>query len=103
MEFVRIGQFHAKPGEAETLSGIYEREAIPAIRSAPGNVSAVLLRQHQQADLFMAITIWKTQSAAEDYDRSGMAQQMVGKIRHLFAGPPSLTTYDAYGIPKAST
>ncbi|MFO0600974.1 MAG: antibiotic biosynthesis monooxygenase [Myxococcaceae bacterium] len=103
MEFVRIGQFQAKPGEAEVLSATYEREAIPAIRAAPGNVSAVLLRQHQQADTFLAITIWRSKDAAEAYDRSGLAQQMVNSIRQHFAGPPSLTTYDAYGIPKAST
>lgn len=99
MEYVRIGQFKAKSGEIDALCEVYEREAIPAIRAATGNVSAVLLRQHQDADLFLAITVWKTRADAEAYDKSGLAQQMVDKIRHSFAGAPTLTTYDAYGIP----
>ena len=33
------------------------------------------------------------------YDASGQAAQMVAKVKHTFAGPPTLQTYDAYGIP----
>jgi quinol monooxygenase YgiN len=98
MAFVRVGKFKAQSEAAAELCRIYETEAIPAIRAAGGNVSAVLLRQHQQPDTFLAITIWKTSADAESYEKSGTAAQMVNKIRHAFAGPPTLTTYDAYGI-----
>ena len=98
MAFVRVGEFKAKSEATAELCRIYETEAIPAIRAAGGNVSAVLLRQHQQPDTFLAITIWKTSADAESYEKSGTAAQMVNKIRHAFAGPPTLTTYDAYGI-----
>jgi quinol monooxygenase YgiN len=98
MPFVRVGEFRAKSESAAEICRIYETEAIPVIRAASGNVSAVLLRQHQQRDTFLAITIWKTQADAESYEKSGTAAQMVNKIRHAFAGPPTLTTYDAYGI-----
>ena len=97
MAFVRIGQFQAKPTEIPDLCRIYEHEAIPEIRRAPGNVSAVLLQQHQQSDTFLAITLWKSREDAEAYDDSGAAQQIVNKVRHTFAGPPTLTTYDAFG------
>ena len=46
MAFVRIGQFTALPDTTERLRAIYETEAIPAIRAATGNISAVLLQQH---------------------------------------------------------
>jgi quinol monooxygenase YgiN len=98
MAFVRVGQFKAKAESVDELCRIFEREAIPIIRAATGNISAVLLRQHQQQDTFLAITIWKSSAEARAYDESGLAQQMVDKVRDLFAGPPSLTTYDAYGI-----
>ncbi len=71
MAFVRIGQFKALPDTTEQLRAIYEGEAIPAIRAANGNISAVLLQQHQQRDIFMAITVWSTVEDAERYDRSG--------------------------------
>jgi len=100
MAFVRVGQFKARPELVETLRTTYERDAIPKIRAAPGNVSAVLLHQHQAPDEFLAITIWRTRADADAYDASGQAAAMVATIRHAFAGPPVLTTYDAYGIPE---
>ena len=99
MAFVRMGQFKALPEQVEALWSIYETEAIPAIRAARGNISAVLLQQHQARDSFMAITVWGTAEDAERYDQSGQAAAMVDKIRFAFAGPPSLATYDAFGIP----
>jgi quinol monooxygenase YgiN len=98
MAFVRIGQFKAKKDQIEDLCRIYETDAIPEIKKAPGNVSAVLLRQHQEDDTFLAITLWKSREDAEAYDASGAAQRIVGKVRHTFAGPPTLTTYDAFGV-----
>ncbi|HVO02323.1 MAG TPA: antibiotic biosynthesis monooxygenase [Candidatus Cybelea sp.] len=98
MAFVRIGQFKARTGTIEEICRTYERDAIPIIRAAEGNISAVLLQQHESPDTFMAITVWQSRGDAETYERSGLAQQMVEKIRHAFAGPPTLLTYDAYGI-----
>jgi quinol monooxygenase YgiN len=100
MAFVRVGQFKALPDQADKLRLIYEAEAIPAIRAATGNVSAVLMQQHQDREAFMAITVWDTAEDAERYDRSGQAAAMVDKIRFSFAGPPSLTTYEAFGVPR---
>jgi quinol monooxygenase YgiN len=99
MAFVRIGQFQAVPEKTTALREIYETEAIPAIRAAAGNVSAVLLQEHQAPDCFMAITVWQSKEDAEAYDRSGQAAGMVDKIRFAFAGPPTLKTYDAFGVP----
>jgi quinol monooxygenase YgiN len=96
--FVRIGQFRALPEKTEELKQVYETEAIPAIRSAAGNVSAVLLQQHKAAESFLAITVWKTEQDAIAYDQSGQAAKMVDKIKFAFAGPPTLTTYDALGV-----
>lgn len=98
MTFVRIGQFKALPGTSDRLRDIYETQAIPEIRSAAGNVSAVLLQQREARDAFMAITVWSTQGDAEAYDKSGQALAMVDKIRFAFAGPPTLSTYDAFGV-----
>src|SRR5258708_8563015 len=98
MAFVRIGQFNAVPGATDQLRDSYETKAIPAIRSAAGNVSAALLQQREAPDAFMAITVWNTQGDAEAYDKSGQALEMVNKIRFAFAGPPTLCTYDAFGM-----
>jgi len=100
MAFVRIGKFTAKSDMISKLRSTYERDAIPKIRAATGNISAVLLEQHEAAGEFLAITIWKTRADAEVYDASGQASAMVAAVRHTFAGAPTLTTYEAYGIPS---
>ena len=102
MAFVRIGKFTAKPDLINELRSTYELDAIPKIRAASGNISAVLLEQHEAAGEFLAITIWKTRADAEAYDASGQASAMVATVRHTFAGVPTLTTYEAYGIPSTT-
>ena len=98
MAYVRVGQFAAIPEHADELKCIYERDAIPVIRAAEGNVSAALLQQHASPDQFLAITIWATAADAERYDKSGQALAVVDKVRFAFAGSPTLTTYDAFGL-----
>jgi quinol monooxygenase YgiN len=98
MAFVRVGLFKAKAGSADDLCRTYSAEAIPAIRAAKGNVGALLLRPHEAENDFLAITIWSSKRDAELYDQSGQARQMVDTIRHMFAAPPRLMTYDAYGV-----
>lgn len=102
MTFVRIGEFRALPDKTKELRAIYENEAIPTIRAAQGNISAVLLQEHRAPDTFLAITIWQTAEDADRYDKSGQATAVVDKVRFGFAGPPSLSTYDAYGLAPQS-
>jgi heme-degrading monooxygenase HmoA len=98
MAFVRAGVFKAQHDKIDELRRLYEQEAIPRIRSVGGNLGAYLLQQHNDPDAFMALTAWKTRADAEAYERSGTAAEMVGKIRHTFAGPPALVTYDGFGF-----
>jgi quinol monooxygenase YgiN len=97
MAFVRVGLFKAKNGSVDDLCRTYSSEAIPAIRAAKGNAGTLLLRPHEAESDFLAITIWSSRQDAELYDQSGQAQKMVGTIRYMFAAPPRLMTYDAYG------
>ena len=98
MGFMRIGNFKAQPDKVEELLRIYQNEAIPIIKKAPGNISAFILQKHDEKNQFLAFTAWKTKEDAENYDRSGQALEMVNKIKHTFDGPPNLTTYETYGI-----
>jgi quinol monooxygenase YgiN len=95
--FVRIGSFQAKPDRIDELIAIFEREVQPAMRAAEGNVSACLLRQHDAGETFLACTAWRSREDADRYEQSGQAGENVTKLRHTFAGPPTLTTYDGYG------
>jgi quinol monooxygenase YgiN len=93
--FVRAGEFRALPDTYETVRSRYQELAIPLIRSAPGNLSALMLQRRDAPDRFLAITVWETEEAAEEYEKSGKAGAAVDAIRFALAGPPTLTTYDA--------
>ncbi|EQA35762.1 antibiotic biosynthesis monooxygenase [Leptospira inadai serovar Lyme str. 10] len=98
MAFVRIGKFKAKQERVVEICLTYEKEAIPMIRKAEGNISAALLQEKTAPDSFLAISVWQTEEDAVAYERSGLAQEMVNKIRSDFAAPPTLITYNAFGI-----
>jgi heme-degrading monooxygenase HmoA len=44
-----------------------------------GNLAALLLRQHEQPDRCLAITLWRSSADAEACEKSGLAQEMVSK------------------------
>lgn len=98
MGFMRIGNFKAQPDKVDELLQIYQKDAIPVIKKAPGNISAFILQKNDEKNSFLACTVWETKEDAENYDKSGQASEMVSKIKHTFDGPPNLTTYETYGI-----
>ena len=97
MSYVRIGTFRAKHDHIEALISIFESQVQPIMRAAEGNVSACLLRQHAAPETFLVCTAWRTGEDAERYEKSGLAQENVARLKHTFAGPPTLATFDGYG------
>jgi heme-degrading monooxygenase HmoA len=91
--FARMGSFRVAPGKLEELRRIYLGECAPIVKSAPGNLDCCLLESATDPDAVAAWTVWQTEKHAQDYDSSGMAQTVVAKVRHLFAGPPTLSSY----------
>jgi len=95
---MRIGSFKAKADKVGELLQIYQNDAIPVIKAAPGNAGAFILQQHSDPYSLLACTVWGTKEDAENYHKSGQAAEMVNKIKHTFEGPPELLTYESYGI-----
>jgi heme-degrading monooxygenase HmoA len=91
--FVRLGSFEVVLGKLDELRTIYNRDCVPVVRAAPGNVDVYLLEPAQGTGPIVACTIWATEEAAAAYDASGTAKEVVSKVRHFFAGPPTLRSY----------
>lgn len=91
--WVRMGTFRVKPGMAATLAATYNERAVPKVRAVPGNLGCVLLEPKSSDDEFVVLTIWRDQAAAESYESSGGAAEVVALVRECFAGPPTLTSY----------
>ena len=93
--WVRMGTFRVKPDLAETLALTYNERAVPKVRATPGNLGCMLLEPSNSGDEFVVITMWKDQTAAERYESSGEAAEVVGLVRHCFAGPPTLRSFSS--------
>lgn len=91
--FVRLGSFDVVPGQLNALRATYNRDCVPIVRNAPGNVDVYLLEPADAVGQVVACTIWQTEEAAAAYDASGTAKDVVAKVKQFFAGPPTLRSY----------
>jgi heme-degrading monooxygenase HmoA len=91
--FVRMGSFRVVPGQLEELRRIYLGECASMVKAAPGNLDCCLLESATDPDSVAAWTVWQTEKDAQEYDASGTAKAVVAKVRHLFVGPPTLSSF----------
>lgn len=91
--FVRLTYNKVLPEHARLLRDIYNEEVIPAVRRHKGLIHIMLLQPTQKGDEFISVTEWESQRDAEEYERSGVYEQLTGKIRGLTAKEPVLKTY----------
>jgi heme-degrading monooxygenase HmoA len=103
--WVRIGSFLVKPGEAASLRTTYNEQAVPRVRACAGNLGCLLLEPDAPDEPFVVVTIWQDREAAERYESSGGAAEVVSLVRGFFAGPPTLRSYESasiLGLPARS-
>lgn len=91
--FVRMGSFRIQPGTLDELRRLYLGECAPLVKAEPGNLDCCLLESTADAETVSAWTEWVSEAHAQAYEQSGAAQRMVGRVKHLFAGPPSLQSF----------
>jgi heme-degrading monooxygenase HmoA len=93
--WVRLGRFQVKAGAAEALRTIYNEQAVPRVRSQPGNLGCLLLEPVLAEEQHAVLTFWRDRAAADAYEASGTAREVVDLVRTLFAGPPTLRSYES--------
>ena len=101
--WVRIGSFPVKADQLVNLRDTYNDLAVPKVRAFPGNLGCLLLEPTSADEPFIVMTIWKDQAAAETYESSGAAAEVVSLVRTFFAGPPTLRSYESAsnaGLPR---
>ncbi|HYQ45843.1 MAG TPA: antibiotic biosynthesis monooxygenase [Polyangiaceae bacterium] len=90
-----MGSFAVKPAEVERLKRTYNSLAVPKVRACSGNLACLLLEPAVEGEAFSVITVWETRAAAEAYEASGSAAEVVALVRDCFAGPPTLNSYSS--------
>lgn len=93
--WVRIGSFLVKPDQVGNLRTTYNEQAVPKVRAYAGNLGCLLLEPTTEGEPFQVMTIWQDRAAAERYESSGAAAEVVGLVRAFFAGPPTLRSYES--------
>ena len=91
--WVRTGTFRVKGEMVDKLVATYNQRAVPKVRAVAGNLGCLLLEPSAGDADFVVVTIWKDRAAAEKYESSGEAAEVVSLVRDCFAGPPSLRSY----------
>jgi quinol monooxygenase YgiN len=94
--WIRVGAFKVKAGAVDDLRATYNEVAVPRVRAFAGNLGCLLLEPVAgNDDEFLVITIWNGRAAADAYEGSGAAAEVVNLVRPFFAGPPALRTYES--------
>ncbi len=91
--YIRMGTFQVVGGRFGELQALYARDCVPVVKAALGNIDAYLLEPVASTDPVIACTVWHDEESAIAYEASGTAKDVVAKVRHLFAGPPTLRSY----------
>lgn len=93
--WVRVGSFPVKPDQAANLRRTYNEQAVPKVRAYPGNLGCLLLEPNAEGEPYLVMTVWQDRAAAESYESSGTASEVVSLVRAFFAGAPTLRSYES--------
>lgn len=78
--YVRL--FHSKyqPGAMLRIQQIYDEEIIPRLQKTEGCLSACLISSDLHSNEGISMTLWKSFEHAEDYEKSGVFQELLDKV-----------------------
>lgn len=96
--WVRVGSFLVKPEHVANLRQTYNEQAVPTVRAYPGNLGCLLLEPTAEGEPFLVMTVWQDRAAADSYESSGAASEVVSLVRAFFAGPPTLRSYESASV-----
>lgn len=83
--YLRIVSAKIKPGKLEEFRRLYAEEIIPALRNVPGCRYAFLTESLEAQSEVISVTIWDTRQEAENYEQSGLFDQLTQKVKHTFS------------------
>jgi heme-degrading monooxygenase HmoA len=93
--WIRLGSFSVKPGAEAALRTAYNERAVPRVRAESGNLGCLLLEPTSAGEPHLVMTLWRDRAAAEAYEASGTAGEVVALVRTYFAGPPTLRSFES--------
>lgn len=83
--YLRLVQAKLKPDLIAEIKYHYEKEIIPSLKKTGGCLYAGLVQNTQQRDEGISLTLWKNESAAKVYERSGEFAKLLEVLRPYFS------------------
>lgn len=91
---VRLTFFTSLPDKNEEAIKIFHDEIVPVVKQQKGNIDIFLLEPTEENNEAISFSTWETKADADDYEATGLYTELVNKVRHTFAKPPVLKTYN---------
>ena len=92
--WVRLTFAKIQPDLMDEFRKIYNGEIVPTVKAQTGNVDIFGLEAVDEGEEYISFTSWDNKESGDTYEASGTYGEMVGKVKHTFAGPPTLKSYE---------
>lgn len=83
--YVRIVSAKIQEGKVEEFKDIYSSEILPVLKTTKGCLYAFLSENLNEVDEFLSISIWRCKADADEYENSGMFEDLTKKVKHTFS------------------
>ena len=92
--WIRLIEVKIKHDKLDEARKIYNEEIAPTVKTQKGNIDMFLMESNDKEGVVISFTSWETQENGEAYEKSGTYVKMVNKVKHTFAGMPTLWSYE---------
>jgi heme-degrading monooxygenase HmoA len=79
--YMRLVHARSKPDLTWKIQQIYAEKIIPRLNKMPGCLCSCLIQSDTHEDEGVSLTLWDSQAHAEDYEKSGIFQQLLGEVK----------------------
>ena len=91
--WVRLIEVRIQRDKLDEHRKIYNEEIAPVLKAQKGNIDAFLMESLDRPGQIISFTSWESEEEGDAYERSGYVK-IVNKVKHTFAAPPTLWSYE---------
>ena len=92
--WVRLTFAKIQPDKMDEFRKIYNGEIVPTVKAQKGNLDIFVMEAVNEGDESISFTSWDNKENGDIYEASGTYAEMVNKVKHTFAVPPTLKSYE---------
>jgi heme-degrading monooxygenase HmoA len=83
--YIRIVSLKLKKDHLAEFRELYQKEILPALQKTKGCRFAYLTENIQAEDEAISVTIWDSKKDADNYEQSGLFEELTDKVKHTFS------------------